>query len=282
MPFITPRQAREEFCRIASAPGERVPLARTALLVSAGEDAGLDPDEYLAMLDAMARTVRPKLVRAEPLTQLNILSEFLFDHLGFSGNREDYYDPANSLLDRVLVRRVGVPVTLALVYVEVGRRAGVPLWGVGMPGHFLVRHRREAEVFVDVFHGGILLSAEECRERFHEVTQGKIDWRPSFLSPVGNRTFVERVLRNLKIAHLHKKNHRKALRAVNWLLLLQPHSLTELRDRALLYYRLGMYEKALSDLRACMDASPYSPYAREARRIAEHIIRLMHGGREGA
>ena len=123
----------------------------------------------------------------DPLYCMNTLSEYLFDHLGFKGNDEDYYDPRNSYLNQVLARRMGIPITLAVVYMEIGRRLKIPLVGIGMPGHFLVRHVEVDDLFVDPFHGGIMLSEDECRERLRERVTGEIPWDPSLLRPVSNQ-----------------------------------------------------------------------------------------------
>ena len=131
----------------------------------------------------------------EPLHALNTLSEYLFDEVGFRGNREDYYDPRNSLLNCVLSRRQGIPITLSLVYVEVGRRLGIPLVGVGMPGHFLVKHQAIDDLYIDPFHSGILLSEFECALRLQEMVGERLRWNPDYLAPVNKLSFIARIMR---------------------------------------------------------------------------------------
>src|SRR5690242_5838219 len=139
--FSTRESPRERFASIAALPDDRIDLAEAALWIAAEEQPGLDPALWLARLDEIAARVRPLLAGApDHLDQVHRLSGFLSEELGLRGNAEDYYDPRNSFLNEVLERGLGIPITLALVYMEVGRRAGVPLVGVGFPGHFLLRH----------------------------------------------------------------------------------------------------------------------------------------------
>ncbi len=128
---------------------------------------------------------------------LDGLRTALFGPGGFRGNDQEYYDPANSYLDQVLDRRVGIPITLAVVAIEVGRRAGVPLWGVSMPGHFLLRDKVDPNVFVDPFNGGKILGVGDCR-RMHHTMSGGAPWDDSFLNPASKLAIVARVLSNLK------------------------------------------------------------------------------------
>ena len=173
------------------------PLDRGALLIAAAFAPEVDVDRELGLLDALAQGARGRVTAdLDPLAAVNNLNEYLFDHVGFSGNETDYYDPRNSLLHEVVRRRLGIPVTLSLVYIETGRRLGIPLVGIGMPGHFLVRHRREESLFVDPFYGGALLSASECAERLRRIS-GAVRWHRSFLEPVSRRDLLARMLRNL-------------------------------------------------------------------------------------
>lgn len=178
------------FAQLVVGPEESLPLDEAALLIAAHAHPGLDVDAQLGRLDVLAGEVR------EPT--LDGLRRLLFRDLGFSGNDVDYYDPSNSYLDDVLDRRTGIPITLAVLMLEVGRRVGVPLWGVSMPGHFLVRDKVDPEVFVDPFARGLVLDRRGAKARFLQVQGPGAVFDPSFLEPVGRLAIVSRMLANLE------------------------------------------------------------------------------------
>ena len=250
-------EAWRQLAAIARYPEDEIDLDRAALVLAATEYPELDVAHELTILDSLAAgAARMVGDRRDPLFCLNTLSEHLFDELGFRGNQEDYYDPRNSFLNEVIMRRLGIPITLSLVYIETGKRLGVPLSGVGMPGHFMVRHRGVDDLFVDPFHGGILLTEQECADRVREVTQAEVAWHRGYLAPIGNREFIARMVRNLKGAYLRRNDHARALRMIDWLLTAQPHAAQELRDRGLVRYEMGEYPKALEDLRSYLASAP--------------------------
>lgn len=180
----------ECFVELVNGPEAALPLDEAGLLIAAHAKPELDVAGHLARLDALAEEVR------EPT--LDGLRRLLFRDLGFAGNEDDYYDPRNSYLDDVLERRTGIPISLAIVMMEVGRRVAVPLSGVSMPGHFLVRDKVDPEVFIDPFARGIVLDRRGCRLRFHGVHGVTATFDPAFLEPVGRRAIVDRMLANLE------------------------------------------------------------------------------------
>ena len=249
-------RAWRKLVAIAQSPEEDIDLDRAALVLAATEYPELDIDQEIATLDSLAAGAARRLGDTrDPLSCVNALSDFLFDEVGFRGNEEEYYDPRNSYLNEVLERRLGIPITLSLVYIETGRRLGVPLLGVGMPGHFMVGHRDVDDLFVDPFRGGILLTEQECADRLRQVTQAEIAWDRRYLAPIGNREFIARMVRNLKGAYLGRQDHTRALRMIDWLLAAHPEATQERRDRGVVSYQLGNYSEALDDLRAYL-ASP--------------------------
>ena len=207
----------------------------------------------------------------EPLYCLNILSEYLFDEVGFKGNTEDYYDPRNSFLNEVLSRRLGIPITLSLVFIEVGKRLGIPLLGVGMPGHFLLRHKNEENLFIDPFHKGVLLSKEECTQRMSQVTQANIPWDAKFLTPLSNRAYLARLLRNLKGIYWQTRDYSKALNIIHSLVSLYPESSQERRDRGMVHLQLGQQQQALSDLEFYLDSMSNGADTEDVQRL---VIRI--------
>jgi regulator of sirC expression with transglutaminase-like and TPR domain len=181
----------DRFAELVREPEAAIALDEAALLIAAvTKPGGIDVDASLAALDEVADQV--------PAPTLDGLRALLFRDLGFGGNGDDYYDPANSWLDDVLARRVGIPITLAVVMMEVGRRIGVPLWGVSMPGHFLVRDKVDPDVFVDPFARGRMLDRDGCVARFHAVQGPGSVFDDSFLEPVGRTAILGRMLANLE------------------------------------------------------------------------------------
>lgn len=181
----------QRFAEVVATEEDLLPLDEAALLIAAHAKPGLDVHAQLAELDALAGRV------GEPT--LDGLRALLFRDLGFNGNAVDYYDVRNSLLDEVLARRTGIPITLSVVAMEVGRRVGVPLAGVSMPGHFLLRDKVDPGVFVDPYARGALLDREGCRARFMLVQGPDAVFDDAFLRPVGKRSIVDRMLANLEL-----------------------------------------------------------------------------------
>ena len=272
--YLVPHGKR--FATFAGLPDEQIELAPAALMMATIEDPRLDAGEHLAALDSLADAAARRLAgRQDPLSSINALSEFLFDEMGFRGNREDYYDPRNSFLNAVLSRRLGIPITLSLIYIEIGRRLGIGLLGIGMPGHFLVRHGELSDLFVDPFYGGIILSAEECAQRLRQVTGADIRWSSAYLSPVSNLEYIGRMLRNLKAIYWRRQDYERALRVTNWLMALQPADARERWDRGVLYALAGRNILALNDLESFVSSNPSTKDAAQARDLIRRLKRSV-------
>ncbi len=275
---MNPSEAIRQFTHQVSGVDEQMDLARAALFIAAGEYADLDIERELGLLDELARAAAPLLDnKTDPLFTVNTLSQYLFDEVQLRGNEHEYYDPQNSYLNHVLHRRLGIPISLSLVYIEVGQRLGIPLQGIGMPGHFLVRHRDVPDLFIDPFHGGILLSMDECAARLRAVSGYSGPWQSSFLTPIGSRDFIARMLQNLKAIYLQQHDHPKALRTTHYLVALLPDRLEQRRDRALLLYELGDYPNALEDLRAYLNWAEAVPYQDTLRQLHAELTQLVEG-----
>lgn len=252
---------------------EELPLAEAALAIAAEEYPSLDPLKYVARLNAMATRVRlhaPEPARAGSV--LLAIRTVLFDEEKFRGNDEDYYDPRNSYLNEVLDRRLGIPITLSILYMEVARRAGLRLQGVAFPGHFLAKYAPEGgpEVFIDAYNGGEVLSADECIARFQAASHGRpIEAR--HLVGVGPRQILARMLHNLKRIYLERSDDIRLWWVVDRLLLLDPAQPEELRDRGLISARLGNAAAAARDLSAFLEAVPDSPDAGQVREILANV-----------
>lgn len=248
--------ARTRFMSLLAEPVLR--LDEAALAIAAEEYPALDTAAYLAQLDRLAEQVRrraPAPLRAA--NTLRALRDVLFVEEGFRGNEKSYYDPRNSYLNEVLDRRLGIPISLSVLFMEVARRVGLVLEGVGFPGHFLVKLKPEVgpEVFIDPYNGGELLSAEECVARFKNVSHGR-DFDERFLHGVAPRQILGRMLHNLKRIYVEQGDDVRAFWVIDRLLLLAPDAIDEVRDRGLVEARLGLKPAAARDLEAYLAREP--------------------------
>jgi regulator of sirC expression with transglutaminase-like and TPR domain len=253
----------------------RLDLAEAALLVARDEYPELEPAPYLALLDAWAGRVRERLpVHAGPAAAAAALRAVLFDEKGLRGNADDYYDPRNSFLNDVLDRRSGIPISLSAVYLAVGRRAGLVVEGLGLPGHFIVRVGGTPGVLLDPFFGGTELSEEQCQDRLDRVFGRKARVDAAMLAPCDTRAILARMLRNLKIIYGKRDDHLRAVRVCDRLLELDPEQAAERRDRGLLYAGLGCYGLAADDLEAYARRAPRAEDAAEVILRAAELRRL--------
>ncbi|MCU0525339.1 MAG: tetratricopeptide repeat protein [Elainella sp. Prado103] len=267
--------ARQRFYQEIHQPDDQINLARAALYLAQEAYPELDSEEYLNALDTMASEVRERLPASPyPLRIIQVLNQYLYEDLQFRGNTEEYYDPDNSYLNQVIDRRLGIPITLSLVYLEVADRIQFPMVGVGMPGHFLIRPTIEdMQVFVDPFHQGEVLFSEDCQNRLSEIFNRPIELRPEYLAPVAPRQFLMRMLGNLKSIYLSRNEALKALAAVERMLLLFPDAVFEQRDRGLLYYQIGRWSEASLDLETYLAQVPQAKDAVSIRGLLNQIQR---------
>jgi regulator of sirC expression with transglutaminase-like and TPR domain len=253
-PSLDESPARRRFGEIIARP--HVPLAEAALAIAQEEYPEMEPGEYLNRIDDLAAGVRARLPsRADTATTLRTMRAALFEEGGFRGNAEAYYDPRNSFLNEVLDRRLGIPITLSVLTIEVAARVGLPLHGVGLPGHFVVKLvAAQREIFIDPFRGGEMLSAEECIERHPAAA---LDAR--YLEAVGTRQILRRMLHNLQRIYTEERDHVRGLWVLDRLLMLEPADLAARRDRGVLAARLGGTAAAVADLEAYLAAAPEAP-----------------------
>jgi regulator of sirC expression with transglutaminase-like and TPR domain len=271
----------EAITSAANAPGGS--LAQAALVIARVEYPRLDPEPYLAMLDAMGEAARRHIERhsecsgsATPAVCVQALNAYLFDELGFAGNRKQYEDPRNSCLNVVLERRTGIPITMSVVYMEVARRAGLRIDGVNFPGHFLVRccegkPRKGAGLIIDPFHGGALLTEHDCRMLLQRHVGDEVAYSKSLLATATRPQVISRMLLNLKRLYVHMRSFPQARDVTEMLLALTPSSLSELRDRGLLAYHLNDFTSALRDLQAYLKLSSMSELDDDTREEQEQI-----------
>lgn len=277
----------EQIADAADRPGPD--LAAPAFLVARIEYPRLDPGPYLDRLDRMgdaaARAVEADPGADAPLpARIDAVNRYLFTDQGFTGNRERFDDPRNSCLNEVLDRRTGIPITLALVYIEVARRAGIRAEGINFPGHFLVRclqdlHTDDANdgLIVDPFHGGAILNEAECRQLL-ERHMSDAAFEPALLARATRRQILVRMLLNLKKLYVKMHSFPQARAATDALLALQPSSLADLRDRGLLAYHLNDFSHALRDLEEYLKLARLSEQdddqKKETEQVWEHVKTL--------
>lgn len=269
--------ARRLFHGLIRRPDQQVPLAEAALAIAWEDQGGPDPRPALAALDRLAGEARPGVVAATtPYEGAAALNHCLFRLNGFRGDPRytERPDPANSYLDRVLERRSGLPIMLAIVYLEVAWRLGLPLSGVALPGHFIVRWAAaEGDIYIDPFSGGAIWSSDDC-ERQIAAFYGPVspELIRAIMRPPGRGAILARVLRNLKHTHVARQDVRRALAAVERLLLLDQSDPGELRDRGMLRLRLGRTYPALVDLEEYVRRSPAARDLEEVRALAHDLV----------
>ncbi len=262
--------------------GADIDLALAALLIASIEYPNLDVAHYIAQLDALARRVRFMLGLPSPeglaqlpeginlLTVLEAINSVLFEQEHFHGNRTDYYNPNNSFLNKVLEEHVGIPIALSLLYMEVGKRVGLVLEGIGLPFHFVVRCHLSPEsvIYIDPFEQGLLLTEHDCRLRIRRMAGGKIRFQSHWFEPVTPKQFLQRMLSNLKHIYLRHDTFPLALAVCDRLLLLTPLPAIEWRDRGLIHLQLKHYGRALRDLKTYLE---HVPEAEDRDEILSHI-----------
>ena len=267
----------ERWKEIAAGPESDIDLVEAALLIAAHEYPGLDIPAYQARMDRIAVTLRDRLRRdIGPTETIIALNRYLFDELGFQANALDYYDPRNSFLNEVLDRKLGIPITLALIYVEVGRRVGLALHGVSFPGHFLVKcPARDGVIVLDPYARGASLSLADLQQRLRALRGGAAaptDLARHMLAAAGRKDILARMLRNLKAIYSQRRDLPRALAAADRIIVLEPRAAEEYRDRAGIYLDLECFRAALSDFRNYL---MLKPGADDAAVVQRRVVELQ-------
>ncbi len=264
---------------LATLEGDTLPLFATALLIARDEYPQLDADLYDTLLQSHAEHLRGEIeaIDAWPL-KMQAINSHLFEELGYKGNHDEYYDPRNSYLNEVFDRRLGNPVSLAMVQMEVARRLGVPLDGVSFPGHFLVRLPIDDGVLVmDPFNRGRPLDEDELRQRARPHLGGEMpddEALYQILNPASHRAILMRMLRNLHGVYTERDDWERAVRSADRILKLSPDNSDALRDRGLGYLRLGHRHGARHDLARYLQLNPD---AADAGPLRERLVETSSG-----
>lgn len=247
-----------EIAHIAAMEEHDIELAQSALRIASVEYPELNESYYLEMLDNMAAKLGPRIHGVTEQQQLvREINRVLFDEEGFRGNTDQYYDPQNSFLNTVLERKLGIPITLSIVYIEVSRRAGLRTYGIGLPGHFITGLLTDAgRVLIDPFDKGGILTEQACRKIVRSQLGTSSKFKQSFLDPTWPKQILVRLMRNLKAIYGFQDNQTKAMHMLNWILMLAPDSVQELRERGLFYESVGDFQTAAKDLERSLDLNP--------------------------
>jgi regulator of sirC expression with transglutaminase-like and TPR domain len=274
---------RDRFASCVATPDADVDLASAALWLAAEEYPDLDPQVYLGRLESLADRVRNAWGRRKgTYAALDAMRSVLVEEQSFGGNAHDYYDPRNSFLNEVLDRRVGIPISLSVLWIEVAQRAGIPIEGVNLPGHFVVRFLNGSEpLLVDPFCEGMLLTAEECEERLRQTQGDGSRLAPEDLVAAGPKQILVRMLNNLRLIYLEVEDYGRALSVVDRLALIVGETPRMRRDRGLLFARLQIYGKAWADLAAYLDSDEACADAddsddEEGSLLRAHLERVRH------
>jgi regulator of sirC expression with transglutaminase-like and TPR domain len=250
--------AAERLREILSQHETKIDLGRAALALARLEYPDLDEDAYAERLREFAEQLRSKLTPDLASSEvIAAVSRHLFEELGFCGNTGDYFDPRNSFLNDVIERRTGIPITLSVVYLEVARHAELPYFGVGLPGHFIVKYDDgKRRVLVDPFNGGRTLGRNQCQKWLRETLGRRVVLRERDFAAVNETYIIQRMLNNLRDIYLNSRRYRKGLEVLEMMLVLSPGSTEEIKQRAWLHYELGQRKQARAELERYLSLCP--------------------------
>ena len=269
-----------ELSDLLAGRNEDLNLDVAALQLARVEFPGLEIAPFVAVLDSYAVELSERLGEAPNGPQyVAAANRYIFEELGFRGNQTDYYNPHNSCLNQVLVSRLGIPITLSIVYLEIGRRLAKPVHGIGLPGHFLVEYNDgEFSTYLDPFDSGKLLPAAECYELARRITGVDVSEDPSILAPVGKRHILLRMLNNLRGIYLRSQAWRKVTEVLDLLIAAEPDSAEQHKQRAFLHLQLHRFKAAKTDLEKYLmlapDAADRAEVEQQLRSIQHRLAQL--------
>lgn len=264
-----------QLLRAALQDDRGVALDAAALEIACIESPHLDPAPSLEILDRLAAELAARLpATREGADFVRAANQYLFDELGFHGNERDYHNPRNSCLNFVLDLRTGIPISLSVVYVEVARRLGRPVVGIGLPGHFIAEYDDgRYATYIDPFHSGKLLTAEDCRRLARKITRAEAE--PSALAPVGTRYILVRMLNNLRAAYFRSKQFAKMAQVMDLLVEAFPANAEYYKARGIARLKLKQYRGARSDLEMYLHHSPEAEDRAQVTQQLEAIHRWL-------
>jgi regulator of sirC expression with transglutaminase-like and TPR domain len=251
---------RDQFARLVEGPEDKIDLVNAALLIACTAFPDLISFRYTDCLDQWADRLQKSLGSLSSAGEiLSSLNRILFDEEGFQGDVHNYYDPQNSFLNRVLERKLGIPITLSIVYSEVGRRAGLPVYGIALPGHFITGlFHASGTLYIDPYNRGEALAESECREMILARYGQKAALDTGWTMPAGKKTILKRMLRNLKVIFRQLRQELQSFEMLQWILTVDPDAPEELKERGLIYEAMGNSAFAIRDMERYLELSPTS------------------------
>ncbi len=267
-PLLSPlaRAARRRLAALLASPGP-LELLEAVLQIAAEEHESMDVLAQIGRVESIGVEAKMRVSNlTNPFAKVDALRALIFEEIGFRGNSEEFDDPRNSYFDDVIERKLGIPLTLSILFIEVARRAGVTAHGVGLPGHFIVRvEDSDRSLLIDPFHGGQVITVEDCRDLVVRTTGRLSLFRKDSLDNATPRAMLTRLLLNLKRIHLARGDYIRALAVVERLLVVAPGDAKEIRDRGLLLAHLGQSGAAMQDLESYLALAPAAPDADSVR-----------------
>ncbi len=255
LPTMDAAAALSQYAKVTD---DEIPLLRAALSIALIEYPDLDLDQEMGEISSLIDGSKIHIGSTDDIgVTLRSINEYLFDKLGFKGNKDDYYNPRNSLLNEVIKRKTGLPITISSIYLGIAWSIGLDLYGIGFPGHFIVGYRvNQVNRYLDPFNSGRELNEKSLQKILDEIYQGRVILNESFLQPLSKRMILVRMLNNLRGIYLENKELLKALQVLTCICILTPDSATDIRDKGLLNYQLGKYQEALDDLTKYLQLMP--------------------------
>lgn len=280
MVAVPNRRHEHPFDALMELPTEQIRLDCAALHLARDVYPDLNIETYLCVLEELAGRAADQRPGLSAMLRYEAIRGVLVEQFGLQGNTDDYYNPDNSYLNRVMERRVGVPIALAVIWLEVARRLKWPVTGVGFPGHFLVRFDDDERfVLVDPFAGGRSLSVDDCREMLQDRFDGKVKFSSELLEPVGTRLILARMLNNLRSIYLVNHDWQRLEATLHRLAAVEPENGQHLHELAALHYRQGNFRRAHAYLTTYLARRPGAeerPLVQETLRLIERAIGALN------
>ncbi len=252
--------------------GEVLELDEAALLLAEIEHPGLDHEPWIRILDSYAVELAGRLRKGGGEGFVRAANAYLFEELGFNGNVKDYYNPANSCLNEALANRTGIPIMLSVVYLEIARRLSEPVFGIGLPRHFVIQYDDGLfSTYIDPFHAGRLLTAAECLEI------AGTDTGAGALDRVNNRQILARMINNLRGVYFSRRAHRKTVQLLSLLLEANPYAAEEYKQRGAAYLQMEQTRAAKADFERYLELAPDAPDRAEIEKSLASLTRWLVG-----
>jgi regulator of sirC expression with transglutaminase-like and TPR domain len=267
----------QDFARLMQRAEEEFNLDEAALLIARTEYPELNVPDQLARLDALAFRLHCDLSRPA-IEIIASMNKLLFDKEQFRGNEEEYDDPRNSYLNDVLDRKLGIPISLSIIYIEVARRRGLPVMGMSFPGHFLVKYRTDHnEILVDPYRRGRILTRQDCQELLKAQFGDEAELKPEYFAASTKKQILARMLNNLKGSYVRRHDFTRVLTLVQLALGVDPESSQQLHDRGMIYFLMRRFKEAQTDFKTYLNLTPRGhPQAVEVAQLLHRIRGMMN------